>query len=157
MKKIVGLIALIGFGFTAIASPVKTMGNSISKITMADSEAGIQFFKGNWDAALKKSKKENKLIFLDAYAAWCGPCKVMARKTFTQKEVGDFFNANFINVKMDMEKDENGSRLARKYKLTAYPTLYFVDSGENIIHQALGMQNAKQLIAIGKTALSNNE
>ena len=56
----------------------------------------------------------NELIFMDAYAIWCDPCKKMAKNVFKQKKVGQFFNQNFINVKMDMEKDI-GSTSAKKH------------------------------------------
>ena len=62
-------------------------------------QSGIEFFHGSWDEALELAKKEHKAIFMDAYAEWCGPCKRMAKNIFTQKEVGDFFNKHFINVK----------------------------------------------------------
>ncbi|HCE85197.1 MAG TPA: hypothetical protein DEO99_03495, partial [Bacteroidetes bacterium] len=67
---------------------------------------GISFFEGSFDAAKELAAKEGKLIFMDSYAKWCGPCKRMARDVFTVEEVGDFFNANFVNLKMDMETEE---------------------------------------------------
>lgn len=156
MRKILGVVALLTIGLSANAASVAEAGEGITKVTAskADTEVGIQFFHGTWKEALKKASKENKLIFLDAYASWCGPCKIMARNTFTDEKVGDFFNANFINVKMDMEKNADGRRLSGKYKLTAYPTLYFVNGSENVVHQELGMQNKKQLIEVGKRALA---
>ena len=65
---------------------------------------GIDFFPGSWNEALELAKKEDKLIFLDAYASWCGPCKSMQKKVFPTDKVGEYFNARFINVKIDMEK-----------------------------------------------------
>lgn len=150
MKKLLGLILVVGIGFTAGATEVKLVGKSTVKKVSGKSDEGISFFEGSWPEALEFAKKEKKLIFLDAYASWCGPCKMMARNTFTKKEVGDFFNANFVNVKLDMEKDPDGRRLSGKYRLRAYPTLYFVDHEENIIHQELGYQKPNQLISIGK-------
>lgn len=56
------------------------------------------------DEAIELSKKENKLIFIDFYTDWCGPCKMMAKNVFPQKHVGDYFNANFICLKLNAEK-----------------------------------------------------
>ena len=116
---------------------------------------GIQFFEGSWEEALKQAKAEDKLIFLDAYAAWCGPCKMLKRNVFTQQEVGDYFNAEFINVAMDMEKGE-GPALSRKFGVTAYPTLIFVDGDGKVITKAIGYHNAQQLIGLGKRVQGQN-
>ena len=64
---------------------------------------GIRFFEGTWEEALQKAKEENKLIFMDCYSTWCGPCAQMVRKIFPIKEVGDFYNKNFICLKRNME------------------------------------------------------
>ena len=63
---------------------------------------GIEFFHGTWKEALDESSKQGKAIFVDAYAKWCGPCKRMAATTFKDNEVGEYFNKNFINVKMNL-------------------------------------------------------
>ncbi|WP_070137857.1 thioredoxin family protein [Crocinitomix algicola] len=118
-----------------------------------ESEPRINFFEGDWNAALVKAKKEGKLIFVDAYASWCGPCKMMDRKTFNDEAVAQFFNAKFINYKMDMEKHPEGARLAKKYNLTLYPTLYFLDHNEEIIHYALGYHKPKHLLEVADEAL----
>ncbi|MFN6037554.1 MAG: thioredoxin family protein [Bacteroidota bacterium] len=115
-------------------------------------EEGIKFEHGSWSEVLQKAKKENKTIMLDAYASWCGPCKWMAKNIFPKKEVGDFYNANFINVKLDMEKGE-GVKLAQKYGVMAYPTFYFIDSKGNVIHQVCGGQEAEEFINSGKAAM----
>ena len=148
MKKIllgIVAVALIGFAFTNKSSS--------TNVKFQKRVPGIQFFHGTWEEALAKAKKENKLIFMDAYASWCGPCKMMARNTFTKEEVGDFFNKNFINIKMDMEKHPEGRRLSQKYGLRAYPTLYFINSKEQVKHTSVGYLNPKQLIEQGKMAL----
>ena len=157
MKKIlIGIvIASIGvLSFTTANSMMTPKKVDSDNITSGDDvEEGIQFFEGDWSEALKKADEEDKLIFLDAYAHWCGPCKMMARDTFTDKKVGKFFNENFISYKMDMEKHEDGPRLSKKFQLTAYPSLYFLDKNEEIVHFALGYHHAKDLISVGQTAL----
>jgi thioredoxin-related protein len=117
---------------------------------------GIQFFGGSWDEAIETAKKEHKLIFMDAYAEWCGPCKRMAKEVFTQKELGDFFNKYFINVKMDMEKGE-GPKLAQKFKVSAYPTLFFIDAAGDVVNVQVGGVNGEQLLGLAKISMNKGD
>ena len=119
-------------------------------------QSGIEFFHGTWDEALELAKKEHKAIFMDAYAEWCGPCKRMAKDIFTMKEVGDFFNKHFINVKMDMEKGE-GPKLASKYRVGAYPTLLFIDGNGDVVNSSTGALPPERLIALGKATLAKSD
>jgi thiol-disulfide isomerase/thioredoxin len=110
---------------------------------------GIQFFEGTWDEAMEKATLENKPIFLDAFAEWCGPCKLMARSVFPDASVGEFYNEHFINMKIDMEKGE-GPGLRSQYKVTAYPTLLFIAPGGEIIQKKVGAIDAKNFLSLGK-------
>lgn len=115
------------------------------------SAQGIAFEHTTWADILAKAKKENKLVFLDAYTSWCGPCKMMAKQTFTDAEVAKYFNASFVNAKIDMEKGE-GPDLATRYDVQAYPTLIFVDGDGAVVHRALGYHDAAQFVALGQAA-----
>ena len=117
---------------------------------------GISFFEGTWKEALVKATDENKLIFVDAYATWCGPCKMMAKKVFTQEDVGEFFNDNFINMKLDMEKGES-TEFRRKFSVSAFPTLFFVSGDNELIHKVVGAKQGPDLIDLGKQALKKND
>lgn len=112
---------------------------------------GIQFTNGTWKELKAKAEKENKLIFMDAYAEWCGPCKKMAKDVFTQKEVGDYFNTHFVNVKMDMEKGE-GIGLSNDFGIQAYPTLLFINSEGKVVHRAVGYHTTDLLIGLADIA-----
>lgn len=112
---------------------------------------GIEFFHGTFAEALEKAKKENKLIFMDAYAEWCGPCKKMAATVFKDEKVGKFFNDNFINVKMDMEKGE-GPNLSGKYNVAAYPTLLFINGKGDLVHKGVGGLPVEQFMNLARTA-----
>lgn len=118
-----------------------------------DPQGGIQFHKGSFDEALRIAKKENKLVFLDIYAVWCGPCKRLKTKTFSNNEVGDFFNSSFVNVSLDGEEQE-GSELAVKYGVQGYPTLLFISGDGNVVAKASGYHNANELIRLGKSAIN---
>ncbi|WP_164977431.1 thioredoxin family protein [Ancylomarina salipaludis] len=114
--------------------------------------AGIKFEHSSWQEIIKKAKNENKLIFIDAYTSWCGPCKMMAKNVFTDTEVGTFFNQNFVNVKFDMEK-EPGLSLKSKLRVTAYPTLIFIDANEKIVHKAVGSMPKSDFLKFANKAL----
>ena len=124
------------------------------KTAQMKTEEGIQFFTGTWQQALDKAKKENKYIFLDAYASWCGPCKMMKNKTFSDKAVGDFYNKNFICIAIDMEKGE-GSALAKKYAVEAYPTLIYFKPDGKLIGKAMGFRKSKEFLEIGEQVIKS--
>ena len=117
------------------------------------SQTGMKFEESDFKTVLAKAKKENKLIFLDAYAAWCGPCKLMVKNIFPLQTVGDYYNANFVNVKIDMEKGE-GIELAKKFKVQGYPTYLFIDGDGNEVHRTMGYVKEEDFIQFGKDALN---
>ena len=141
------LLASIG-SFTT--SPTLSTPTSMNTDINVSAEPGIQFTDVSWRDVLKKAKAEKKVIFLDAYASWCGPCKMLQKNVFTKKTVGDYYNSRFINVKMDMEKGE-GPALMQVYPLEAYPTLLFIDGNGRVLKKVLGYQSPEDLIAIGQS------
>ena len=121
-----------------------------TKITFSDTEKeGMVFTEGTFAEICAKAKKEKKNIFFDAYASWCGPCKLLKRDVFTTKSAGDFFNKKFINVAMDMEKGE-GAALSPVFQITAYPTLLILNYKGEIIGRTMGYQSAEKLIEFAK-------
>lgn len=133
--------------------------SSLGKLTAQDSshgnaDIGIQFFKGSWSEALTKAKNEDKPIFLDVYATWCGPCKVLKRKTFPDAEVGKYFNENFINVSLDGEK-EDGKIVVKEFNVRAYPSLFILNAkGEPVVYYS-GYLNPDEIIELGKAGMEN--
>lgn len=117
---------------------------------------GIKFEDTNFSTILAKAKKENKLIFIDAYASWCGPCKLMVKNVFPQKAVGDYYNSHFVNAKIDMEKGE-GIELAKKYNVKAFPTYLFVDGNGEVVHRTLGYVEENDFIQFAKDAGDPNK
>ena len=140
-----------------IKQTIQTVIFALSTTTMF--AQGITFVEEDWEKAVQQAKKEQKLIFLDGYTTWCGPCKMLSSKIFPQEKVGTFFNANFVNAKVDMEKGQ-GIELAKKYNVRAYPTLLFIDENGEVVHTIVGSLSANELIAAGQAALnplSNNK
>ncbi len=113
----------------------------------------IVFIENSWDEALKQAKLQNKYIFVDAYASWCGPCKMLKVITFNNSKAAAFYNSNFINVSIDMEKGD-GPALAAQWQLQAYPTLIIFNPQGVPVLGTVGFIKADDLIKFGKQALS---
>ena len=116
-------------------------------------EKGISFIEQDWDKALKQAKAEKKLVFLDVYTTWCGPCKLLKKNTFTDQKVGEFFNKNFVSVSVDAEKGV-GLSLAQKFSVSGYPSLIVTDAEGNPVLYTMGYIDPKTLMDFAQAALN---
>lgn len=138
MKKLTALLSAILLWCFATASFAQEETNG----------KGLQFHQNeSWEKILELAQKENKMIFMDCYTTWCGPCKALAKEIFPQEKVGEFFNPRFINVQYDMEKGD-GKMLYAKYKknIIGFPTLLLLDKEGNVLQQMAGFLSADKLI-----------
>lgn len=113
------------------------------------SAQSIKFEELPMSEILAKAGREGKPVFLDAYASWCGPCKMMERNVFVKKEVADFYNENFINAHLDMEKGE-GREIARKYQVYSYPTYLFLNANGEVLYRGGGYLEPDDFISLGR-------
>ena len=121
--------------------------------TLSVAGQGIEFYHGTWEEAILKAKAEDKIIFVDAFTTWCGPCKRMAASTFPDPAVGELFNQHFLSLKIDMEK-EMGLEFRKKFPVNAYPTLFFIDADQKLIKQVVGAKSPADLIALGESIIA---
>jgi thioredoxin-related protein len=126
------------------------MGIGISLFSQ-ESTTGIAFQKGEFKAILEKAKAEDKLVFMDVFTTWCGPCKMLDRNTFSDEEVGKKFNAQFVSYKLDAEKGE-GIDIAAKYAVEAYPNMLFVNGNGELVHRVVGYIPAEELLKNAEVA-----
>ena len=108
--------------------------------------------KSRLKEALEQAKVQGKMVFVDCYTTWCGPCKMMTEEVFPQKEAGDFFNAHFVNVKFDMEKGE-GPELGKRFNVNVYPTFLIIEQDGSIRHRFIGNTKEKVFIKRVKEGL----
>lgn len=116
------------------------------------SAQGIDFQKLSLEEALAKASIEKKLVFIDFYTTWCAPCKTMTKLIFPLPEVGEVYNKEFVNIKLDAEKE--GLKAAKKYNVQSYPTLLFLDSQGNVVFKETGLRPVNDFIELGKNAVS---
>lgn len=130
---------------------------------------GIQFTEGlSWEQIKAKAKKENKFIFVDCYATWCGPCKVMDKDVYPLNMVGDAMNRRFISVKVQMDSTKSDpahiklmyptARLLEKaYEVSALPTYLFFSPEGIAVHKAIGQQSGSGFVKLVSKAINPNE
>ena len=112
----------------------------------SSAQDGVNFRDITLEEALRQAKAENKLVFMDCYTSWCGPCKNMTEKVFPQKAAGDYFNPRFVCVKYDMEKGA-GKELAKRYEIHAYPTFLMLRPDGTLQHRLVGGDGLEAFIA----------
>ncbi|KIO44296.1 MULTISPECIES: thioredoxin family protein [Sanguibacteroides] len=113
--------------------------------------AQMVIFEGSFDEAMKKAKEEKKDLFVDFYADWCGPCKMMAEQVFTRPEVGEYFNSRFICVKVNVDAKEN-KELAKRYNVTALPTMVFVGRDGKEMRRITGTKDPASFVKEARIA-----
>ena len=106
----------------------------------------IEFEKSTLQDALNKATAAGKMAFVDCYTEYCGPCKTMAALVFTLDSVADFFNSNFVNVKLDM-LSEDGKQYADKYKIGAYPSFLLLNGKGELLYKFVGGKSADVFMA----------
>lgn len=140
MKKILVIVAVLFLSVTVSAQGVK-----FEEITLQQAMTKAA-----------KNKKEPKLIFLDCYTSWCGPCKTMADEVFTKPICGDYMNANFISIKKDMESDEIGQKMAIDYEIMVYPTFLILDEKGKEVNRIVGAYSAEEFLKYLREAAADS-
>ncbi len=115
-------------------------------------QAQVKFTELTWEEALEKAQKEKKLVFVSAIATWSEPCELLKKYTLSDLEVANFYNANFINVELDVE-NYPGIELAEAYNITIYPSMLFLNDDAEVVHRGCGAVEAGELLDLGKQAL----
>ena len=126
---------------------------------------GIHFEHGlTWEQIKAKAKAEKKPVFIDCFTTWCGPCKYMSNNVFTDEKAGEFFNENFISLKLQldtsaMDNEEVKSwyatahELGNSFKVAYYPTFIFLNADGEPVHRIVGAADAAQFIEKSAKAL----
>ena len=110
---------------------------------------GMEFFEGSYEDALALATQEDKMVFVDVWTTWCGPCIVMQETVFPLPEVGKYFNSRFVNYKLDAEnEDQNGPEISARFEIELVPTYLILDGEGNELSRATGGSSPEQFIAM---------
>ncbi len=100
---------------------------------------------------LEMAQREKKPVFVEFYASWCAPCKVMEEDIFTQPEVSRFLNQHFLNFKTNFDS-EAGKTIAAIYEVSQLPTVLFIDPQGVVLERHTGIANPSLLTTMGNSA-----
>ncbi len=140
-------------------------------ITVFTLKVNAQDTKINWmtfEEAVAAQANEPRKIMVDMYTTWCGPCRMLDKNTFQQKDLVKYVNENYYAVKFNAEGDGDVSfkeqkfsnpnydpakkrgrnsqhELASAFGVNAYPTILFLDESANLLAPVRGYQNHNQL------------
>lgn len=119
-------------------------------------EKGIVFLEDDWEKAMQNAKQSGKLIFVDVYADWCGPCRQLKKTSFKDPKTATFFNEHFINLSLNIEKGM-GPDLGARWNVRALPTLLIADSNGKLLSQTIGFLSAGKLLEWAQQSESNTK
>ena len=117
--------------------------------------------------ALEAQKTAPKKIFMDVYTKWCGPCKLLDKKTFANRDVARYISEHYYAVKFNAEGNEeiafydqvfrnpnyDPNRKSRNAThqftqflgIRGYPTMVFFSEEGDPIMPVVGYYNPQQL------------
>ncbi len=104
---------------------------------------------------LSEAKLQRKILFVDVYASWCGPCKWMDENTFKDARVAEKFNKKFLAYKVDGESFE-GVNVGIIYRVDSYPTYLFISPDGQVLHRIEGMMSPEGLMQEADSATQLN-
>ncbi len=161
MKRILMLLGIcLSFTQMACASDKKDgQSNEIHWMTFEEAEA--------------KMKQQPKKVLIDVYTGWCGWCKVMDKKTYSNDSLVKYVNDNFYAVKFDAEQKAPVNFMGKKWEYSStnrvnelavqlmqgrmsYPTTIFMDENFQNAQPVPGYLEVFQMESILKYIGSNN-
>ncbi|MFD1257676.1 thioredoxin family protein [Mucilaginibacter terrae] len=138
MKNKYALLLIISLLFGACRSKFKPL---------LTSESGVQFKMISLNEAKATAKAAGKPLFVFAHASWCPTCKKMEHEILVEKQIGDVYNAQLINVAIDVDSEE-GKKLNGLYPIRATPTLLYFNSDGTLAKKWEGFANTNKLLRL---------
>lgn len=118
---------------------------SLMLLVLTASAQENQFTKiTDWKALLAQAKKENKMVFVDAYFVGCHPCKQMDDEIFPLPAVIKQMKDDFVSVKIDFFKEDLGKELQIKYMVTGFPTFLLLNSDGQLVTKFAGYKGVEE-------------
>ncbi|MDB6056942.1 MAG: polymerase, sigma-24 subunit, subfamily [Verrucomicrobiales bacterium] len=108
----------------------------------------------SFDAASKKAAETGKIVFVDFYTTWCGPCRLLDKTTWTNAEVMKLLKDKTVAIRLDAEKE---NKLASHYKIEAYPSMLLIKADGTEMDRLVGYRNAENFMTDFNAALKGRD
>lgn len=144
------------FFISSFLLPSCNTTNQVATNTPSGSEQAFEIIFENSEMlmpVLEKAKIEDKMVFMEFYADWCLPCKLMEEDVFTDKAIGRLFNENFLSMHVNGES-QNGANLKQIFNIKAYPTLLWLDAEGNVIVKKEGAAFHTEIRELAQQAIA---
>lgn len=149
--------------------PILCKSQLVQKSNQQLDNRGIQWTEGSsWQKILDKAKAERKYIFVDCFATWCRPCKIMDREVYSNDTIGNYMNEHFISIKIQIDTtDHDNDSVKNWYKIAAYfqkefsvkamPSLLFFSPEGNIVHKDIGVKSVQQMMKLATYSMDSTK
>jgi thiol-disulfide isomerase/thioredoxin len=141
----------------SVLAAITLFSGIVHAVDAAAENAGVRFRPLSFEAACQAASDEKKIVFIDFFTTWCGPCKELDKTTWLDAAVGSLLRDKAVALKIDAEKE--GKDLARRYKINAYPTLLLLQPDGTELDRIVGYRPADKFMAefsaglAGRTAI----
>ncbi len=122
----------------------------------AAAQAQVKFETKSTDAVREMAVKTGKLVFIDLYASWCPPCRMMERQVFSRKDVGEFMDQRFVAAKYDVDKT-TGRELMKKYGEGSIPLYLVFDTQGEVLGRIQGATDAETFMENLRTIVARQK
>jgi thiol:disulfide interchange protein len=145
MKKITLMVGIIAS--FAVLTLIYACGRGMNQVSFVKSA------NKTMKQMLAEAKSKNKILFVDVYTTWCGPCRWMDENTLRDVRVGEKFNKTFLNYKVDGDSFE-GVNVGILYRVDSYPTYLFIDSNGQVLYRIEGTMTVEGLVKAADFAIN---
>ena len=108
----------------------------------------------SFEAASKQAAQTGKIVLVDFYTTWCGPCKLLDKTTWTDAAVIQLLEQKTVALRIDAEKE---AALSKRYKIEAYPSVLLIKPDGTEIDRLVGYKEPKAFIEDFNAALGGKD
>lgn len=134
----------------------KTIFILLLALAAGAAQAQVKFETKSTDAVREMAIREGKLVFIDLYASWCPPCRMMEREVFSRKDVGEFMDKRFVAAKYDTDQS-TGRELLKRYGNGAIPLYLVFDTAGELLGLIQGASAPEEFMESLRTIVARQK